>query len=82
MAQRPSFRFWAALLVGVAVGVGYPYIDLALKCRDPASEACVWGKAYFALTLGASVVLIGGVTAALLYALMRWRGRRGGGTCA
>jgi hypothetical protein len=82
MALRPSSRFWAALLVGLAVGVGYPYIDLALKCRNPASEACVWGKAYCALTLGASVVLIGGVTAGLLYAHMRWRGKRGGGACA
>jgi hypothetical protein len=63
-----------ALAIGLGVGVTYPVVDLGLACRAPTSEACVWGRAYLPLTLGVSVVLLGGVVAALLYAvLMRKR---------
>jgi hypothetical protein len=68
-----------SLLVGVIVGVGYPFIDLAISCRLPASEACVWGKAYLPLTLGLSVVLLGGLSAGLTYAWLAWRRNRSGG---
>jgi hypothetical protein len=60
----------AALSIGLVVGIGYPFVDLALACRAPASEACVWGKAYFPLTLGASVLLLGGGVTGLLYAVL------------
>ena len=53
-------------------GIGYPFVDLILACRIPASEACVWGKAYFPLTLALSLVLIGGATAGLLYVGLIW----------
>ena len=56
-----------ALTVGLMVGIGYPFVDISLACRAPTSEACVWGKAYLPLTLSVSVVLLGGVVAALLY---------------
>lgn len=66
-----------ALGIGLLVGVGYPIVDVGLACRIPISEACVWGKAYFPLTLGVSVVLLGGLAAGLAYALLVWwRGRR------
>lgn len=72
----PRASVLVAILVGLAVGVGYPYVDLALACRQADSEACVWGKAYFALSLGLSVVLIGGLTAGVMYmALAYWRKR-------
>jgi len=64
-----------ALAIGLFVGVAYPFVDLGLACRAPTSEACVWGKAYLPLTLGVSVVLLGGVVAALLYALLMWKRR-------
>ena len=71
-----------ALCAGAAVGVAYPYIELALACREPASEACVWGKAYFPLTLTVSLVFLGPISAALVYAALAWlrrrRGREGG----
>jgi hypothetical protein len=70
------FPFLTALCVGLAVGVGYPLVDLGLACRVPTSEACVWGKAYFPLTLGISVVILGGVVTGLLYAVLIWRHRR------
>ena len=61
-----------ALSIGLVVGIGYPVVDVALACRVPTSEACVWGKAYFLLTLAVSVVLLGGVVTTLAYALLGW----------
>jgi hypothetical protein len=65
-----------ALCAGVAVGVGYPYVEVALACREPGSEACVWGKAYFSLTLTVSLVFLGPVAAGVVYALLAWLRRR------
>ena len=65
-----------AVAVGLIAGIVYPVADVALACRVPSSEACVWGKAYFPLTLGASVLLVGGAVAASLYAVLAWRRRR------
>jgi hypothetical protein len=68
LSRRSSLL--TALAIGLLVGVTYPVVDLGLACRSPASEACVWGKAYLPLTLGVSVVLLGGLVAALLYAVL------------
>lgn len=65
-----------AVAVGLVAGIAYPVVDVALACRVPISEACVWGKAYFPLALGASVLLVGGVVAASVYAVLAWRRRR------
>jgi hypothetical protein len=65
-----------SLCIGLATAIAYPYVDLALACRAPASEACVWGKAYFRLTMGVSIVVIGGAVSALVYGLLMWRRRR------
>lgn len=70
---RPAL---VAVLAGLVAGVGYPFVDVALACRVPASEACVWGKAYFPLTLGLSVVMVGGGVAGLVYAGLTWFRRR------
>lgn len=70
------FPFLTALCVGLTAGIGYPFVDLALACRVPISEACVWGKAYLPLTLGVSVVLLGGVVTGLLYVILIGRRRR------
>jgi hypothetical protein len=66
----------SALAVGLVVGIGYPFVDVGLACRRPISEACVWGTAYFPLTMGASVVILGGAVTALIYAVFMWRRRR------
>lgn len=75
MSSRRS-ALLTAVLVGLLAGIGYPFVDLAIACRAPVSEACVWGKAYFPLTLGLSVVIVGGAVAVLLYAGLSWH-RRG-----
>ena len=74
LSRRSSFL--AALAIGLVVGVSYPVIDVGLACRAPSSEACVWGKAYLLLTLGVSVVLLGGIVTALVYAAQLWQRRR------
>lgn len=61
-----------AFLGGLVVGIGYPYADIAIACRVPMSEACVWGKAYFSLTQTVSVVLVGGIAAGVIYAALAW----------
>lgn len=77
------FPFLTALCVGLMVGVGYPFVDVALACRVPISEACGWGKAYLPLTLGVSIVVLGGPVTGLLYAvLIRWRRRQSGDDAA
>jgi len=68
-----------ALFIGAVIGIGYPFLDIALACHVPDSEACVWGKAYFPLTLTISVVVLGGVAAGLVYAVLIWRRSRQGG---
>lgn len=67
--------FLFALGIGLTAGIGYPFVDLALSCRDPISEACVWGKAYLPLALSVSVVVVGGPVAGLFYAVLMWRRR-------
>ena len=62
--------------MGLLTAVGYPFVDLAIACRAPTSEACVWGKAYLPFTLALSVVTIGSAVAALVYAGLMWRRRR------
>lgn len=69
------FPFLAALCVGVTAGIGYPLVDVALACGVPDSEACVWGKAYLPMTLGVSVVVVGGAVTGLFYAVLTRRRR-------
>lgn len=74
--SRRARQLVIALIVGVVVGAASPFIDVALSCRAPESEACVWGKAYLPLSLSISIPLIGSGVAAIAYALMAWRKRR------
>ena len=68
--------FITAVIVGLLAALGYPFVDLAIACRAPTSEACVWGKAYLPLTLAISVVIVGGTVTALAYTGLVWRRRR------
>jgi len=73
----PRISFLVAIAAGLVAGVGYPFVDLALACRAPVSEACVWGKAYLPLTLGLSLVLVSACVAGLTYAALAcWRNFR------
>ena len=82
MLSRRSSLF-VALAGGLVVGIAYPFVDIAIACRAAMSEACVWGKAYFSLTLTVSVLLLGGIAAGVLYAALAWlRHRQSGGDAA
>lgn len=65
-----------ALAAGALISLGWPLVDLVLTCRDPVSEACVWGKAYIVLTLSLSGIFVGGAVAAGVYAGVSFRGWR------
>lgn len=65
-----------ALLVGSLAGVGYALVEIAVDCWAPSSEACFWGKRYFPVTLGLSILIIGGAVAGLVYAGLMWLRRR------
>jgi len=69
-----------ALALGLMAGTAYPLIDLALACRAPISEACVWGKAYLPLTLGVSLVMVGGVVTLVTYRLLVRKRHHGANT--
>ena len=77
MAARTEKRnIVVAMAVGLVVATAYPLVDLALSCRAPQSEACVWGKAYLPLTFGLSIPIVGTLAAAVTYALIAWVARR------
>lgn len=73
--QRMQRYLWATL-AALIVGVGLPYLEVAVACQRPISEGCVWGRAYFPLNVAATL-LIGGVPAFLA---VLWLTRRSGKT--
>ncbi|MDQ3949125.1 MAG: hypothetical protein M3282_02160 [Gemmatimonadota bacterium] len=56
--SRPV-RLLIAALVALLATLAVPYGNLWLKCQQPASEACVWSKAYLPLSLGLTFVILG-----------------------
>ncbi len=68
LSRRTSFLI--ALALGFLAAIAYPLIDLAIACRAPTSKACVWGKAYLPLTMGLSLVVVGGAVTVLAYFLL------------
>ncbi|HEX2548007.1 MAG TPA: hypothetical protein VHL79_24190 [Ramlibacter sp.] len=66
----PTFLF-------LAFAVGVPLLDRWHACRVPASEACVWAKAYLPLSFGLWAIA-GLFAAVILYWVLRMRrGSRG-----
>lgn len=49
--MRPRAATLIKLALAAVIGLTYPFLELAWKCRSAAaaSEACVWGRAYFPL---------------------------------
>ena len=56
------------LLAALAIGMIFPYVELAWKCRAglETSEACVWGKAYFPLARWVEPLIIIPITFGVL----------------
>jgi hypothetical protein len=63
------------LACALAIGVAFPYVELTWKCRQglEASEACVWGRAYFPLTRAVEPLII----APILFGVLTWIARLG-----
>jgi hypothetical protein len=56
------------LLIAALFGIGYPYLELAWKCRlsQVHSEACVWGRSYFPLSRWVEPLIIGPIAWAVM----------------
>lgn len=67
------FPLVGSVAAGLSAGIGYPLVSVALACRAPRSEACVWGKAYLPLHLAVSVVVVGGIVTGLCHGVLSRR---------
>ena len=54
-------RLWVTALASLAAAAAFSFLKLGYHCREPASEACVWGKAYFPVTLPLETLLFGAI---------------------
>jgi hypothetical protein len=64
-----------ALTVGCLIAFALPLGEVWYKCREPASEGCVWGKALLPVSLAVWGVL-GLVAAVVSYVIARTVQRR------
>jgi hypothetical protein len=69
--RRYSWGFVAAMLVGL----GAPHLEVALACRRPISEGCVWGRALLPVNVVASLVILGIPTFLVVVWLLGRRGK-------
>jgi hypothetical protein len=61
------------LAIAVLFAIGYPYLELAWKCRpsEVHSEACVWGRSYFSLSRWVEPVIIAPIAWAVMMVVSR-----------
>jgi len=66
-----------ALIAGlsIATGIAYPFLELALQCRRPESEACVWARAYWHLSIWIEPPIVAVIAAIMLAAAIAVVGR-------
>ena len=67
-------RIALIVAVSIAIGIAFPHVELALKCRRPDSEACVWAKAYWRLSIWIEppiVAVIAAIVLAIVVAVVR-----------
>jgi hypothetical protein len=64
VAARTRVAIIAA--ASIAIGIAYPFAELAFKCRAPDSEACVWAKAYWSLSIRAEPPIVAVIAAVVL----------------
>jgi len=57
--ESRAARLLVAALVAAVAALSVPLGNIWIKCLQPASEACVWSKAHFPLSLGLMVVILG-----------------------
>lgn len=57
--ESREVRVLVAALAGATAAIAVSLGNLWLKCLQPASEACVWTRAYLPLSLAVSFVILG-----------------------
>ncbi|HET9426432.1 MAG TPA: hypothetical protein VFO55_13765 [Gemmatimonadaceae bacterium] len=76
--MRPRAATLMKLALAAVVGIAYPYLEIAWKCRAGASssEACVWGRAYFPLSRWVEPLLVAPIAFLAIMLIDRYLVRR------
>lgn len=69
---RRGVRRVLVALASFALAAGLSWLKLRFQCRQPGSEACVWGKAFFAVTLPVETLVVGVAILLALAVVQRW----------
>jgi hypothetical protein len=58
--MRSRWSLVSRLVLALALGLVFPHVELAWKCRAAAidSEACVWSRAYLPLSIWVEPLII------------------------
>lgn len=77
--MRSPSRLIALLVVALAIGIVFPYVELAWKCRAASidSEACVWARAYLPLSRWVEPIIVTPIAFLLIALILRLVSRRG-----
>jgi hypothetical protein len=62
--------------VSLGLGAAVSYLKLAFHCRNSLSEACVWGKAWFPVTLPVETIVFGVIAFTGITLVLRLRARK------
>jgi hypothetical protein len=71
MKRATALREVAAL----ADGAGFSLAQLAYHCRMPTSEACVWSRAYYPVTLPIETIVFGAIFFIVVTLMLKRRER-------
>lgn len=77
--MRSRTSLVTGLAAAAAIGIAYPHLELAWKCRAvaAASEACTWGRAYFPLSRWVEPIIVAPIAFLLIALIARLAARRG-----
>jgi hypothetical protein len=73
VARGRRVAFIVAL--SIAIGIAFPHLELALKCRRPDSEACVWARSYWQLSIWIEPPIVAAMAAIVLGSAAAMLGR-------
>ena len=74
MTHRFRSRLAIATLIATIIGLSAAFGEVWLKCRQPISESCVWGRAFLKLTVPLYMVVFGIPAAAIAFRLTKAAG--------
>ena len=66
--MRSRWRLLAQSGIALTIGISFPYLELAWKCRAAVatSEACVWARSFMPLSRWAEPIIISPIVFAVI----------------